>query len=128
MTRPTITVRLALALSAALAYPLSAAAHHSSAMYDRTRLIALRGVVKEFRWTNPRVTLKISVDGTNGKGGDLWIVEATSPGNLSRDGWTRTSVGLEQRVEVVAAALRDGGHGAYCQSVTLLESRKKLEC
>jgi hypothetical protein len=115
-------------LSIAFACPQAARAHHSSAMYDRKQLVTLRGVVKEFRWTNPHTTIRVDVDGSRGSDGGLWIVEATSPGNLSRAGWTRTSVRVGQRVEVVAAPLRDGGHGAYCESVTLLDSSKKLEC
>jgi hypothetical protein len=115
-------------LSIALACPLVVRAHHSSAMYDRKQLVTLRGVVKEFRWTNPHTTIRVDVDGSKGRDDGLWIVEATSPGNLSRAGWTRTSVRVGERVEVVAAPLRDGGHGAYCESVTLLDRGKKLEC
>ena len=115
-------------LSIALACQLIVRAHHSSAMYDRKQLVTLRGVVKEFRWTNPHTTIRVDVAGSQGRDGGLWIVEATSPGNLSRAGWTRTSVRVGERVEVVAAPLRDGGHGAYCQSVTLLGSGKKLDC
>jgi len=121
-------VCFAVALDLLLANPPAARAHHSSAMYETKRLVTLRGIVKEFRWTNPHVTMKIEVEGSKKNEGELWMVEATSPGNLSRDGWTRTSVRVDQRVEVVAAPLRDGGHGAYCRGVTLLESGKRLEC
>lgn len=95
-------------------------------MYDTTRLVTLHGVVKEFRWTNPHVSMIIDT-GASG-GGARWVVEATSPGNLSRSGWRRTSLNASDRVVVVAAPLRDGGHGGYCQSVTLVESGKRLEC
>jgi hypothetical protein len=103
-------------------------AHHSSAMYDQQRTVSLHGVVTQFRWTNPHVSMTIKTDARGGHDGELWIVEATSPGNLSREGWTRTSVRVDDRVEVVAAPLRDGGHGGYCRSVTLTNTRARLEC
>lgn len=119
-----------LLIFAGLAFPCTTTvlAHHSSAMYDQQRTVTLRGVVTQFRWTNPHVTITIKTDAHGGHEGELWIVEATSPGNLSRDGWTRTSVGVNDRVEVVAAPLRDGGHGGYCRSVTLADKGTRLEC
>jgi len=93
-------------------------------MYDNQRTITLRGVITEFRWTNPHVTMKIATDPLR----ELWVVEATSPGNLSREGWSRTSMRVGDRVEVVAAPLRDGGHGGYCRGVTLTTSGSRLEC
>ena len=100
-------------------------AHHSSAMYDNQKTVTLRGIVTEFRWTNPHVSMTIATD----PGRELWIVETTSPGNLSRAGWTRTSLRVGDRVEVVAAPLRDGGHGGYCRGVvTVTTSGSRLEC
>jgi Family of unknown function (DUF6152) len=54
-------------LSIAFACPPAARAHHSSAMYDRKQLVTLRGVVKEFRWTNPHTTIRVDVDGSRGQ-------------------------------------------------------------
>jgi hypothetical protein len=107
---------------------VAALAHHSSEMYDKRRTVTLHGVVTQFRWTNPHVTMMIKTDASGGQDGELWVVEATSPGNLSRSGWTRTSVRVDDRVDVVAAPLRDGGHGGYCQSVTLKDKGTRLEC
>jgi hypothetical protein len=108
----------------AFACTATVVAHHSSAMYDNQRTVTLRGVVTEFRWTNPHVTMAIATEPRR----ELWVVEATSPGNLSRAGWTRTSLRVGDRVEVVAAPLRDGGHGGYCRGVTLTASGSRLEC
>jgi len=109
----------------AFAFTATALAHHSSAMYDNQRTVTLHGVITEFRWTNPHVTLRIATDPRR----ELWIVETTSPGNLSRAGWTRTSLRVGDRVEVMAAPLRDGGHGGYCRGVvTVTTSGARLEC
>jgi len=103
-------------------------AHHSSAMYDQQRTVTLRGVVTELRWTNPHVAMMVRTDASGGHASELWVVEATSPGNLSRMGWTRTSVRGNDRVEVVAAPLLDGGRGGYCRGVTLTDKGTHLDC
>ena len=127
MTRHTLAGLIAVACFT-LAYGRDARAHHSSAMYDIKQLVTIRGVIKEFRWTNPHVSMIIDTDATEKGRNERWVVEATSPGNLSRSGWRRTSLNAGDRVAVVAAPLRDGAHGGYCESVTLVDKGKRLEC
>ena len=105
-----------------------AQAHHSSAMYDREKTLTLRGVVTQLRWTSPHVNVSVLADPGRGQAGVAWVLEATSPGNLMRAGWTRTSIKVGDRVSVVVAPLRDGTHGGWCRGVTLVDSGKKLEC
>jgi hypothetical protein len=125
MMRSRRVARVLLAAHVAFAGAVTVFAHHSSAMYDNERTVTLRGVITEFRWTNPHVTMAIATDPRR----ELWVVETTSPGNLSRAGWTRTSLRVGDRVEVVAAPLRDGGHGGYCRGVvTVTTSGSRLEC
>ena len=106
----------------------AAHAHHSSAMYDQEKTLTLRGVVTQVRWTSPHVNVSVLSDAVRGQPGVAWVLEATSPGNLMRAGWTRTSIKVGDRVSVVVAPLRDGTHGGWCRGVTLLDSGKKLEC
>jgi hypothetical protein len=56
------------------------------------------------------------------------VLEATSPGNLARGGWSRSAFTRDVRVEVVIAPLRDGTHGGWCRTVMFLDTGKKLEC
>ena len=121
MTR--VLVAFALAMCAAPA----AHAHHSSAMYDQEKTLTLSGVVTQVRWTSPHVNFSVLTDPVRGLTGIAWVVEATSPGNLQRAGWTRTSLKVGDRVSVVVAPLRDGTHGGWCRGVTL-DPGKKLEC
>ncbi|HEV8397899.1 MAG TPA: DUF6152 family protein [Vicinamibacterales bacterium] len=105
-----------------------AQAHHSSAMYNQEKTLTLRGVVTQVRWTSPHVNVSVLADPGRGQAGVAWVLEATSPGNLMRAGWTRTSIKVGDRVSVVVAPLRDGTHGGWCRGVTLVDSGKKLEC
>jgi hypothetical protein len=75
------------ALGAALFLAPLAEAHHSNSAFYVTKVITIKGVVKEFRWSNPHVWIILSVD--DGKGNKVdWKVEGRPPGILGRAGWT----------------------------------------
>jgi hypothetical protein len=75
------------ALGAALFLAPLAEAHHSTSAFYVTKVITIKGVVKEFRWSNPHVWIILSVD--DGKGNKVdWKVEGRPPGILGRAGWT----------------------------------------
>jgi hypothetical protein len=72
--------------SALLVAPL-AQAHHSNSAFYVTKVITIKGVVKEFKWTNPHVWVILEVD--DGKGNKVdWKAEGRPPGILARAGWT----------------------------------------
>jgi hypothetical protein len=116
----------ALALLAAVTVVGPASAHHSFAMFDPAKVVTLQGKVKEFRWVNPHVSLFVDVAGPGGQTG-LWAVELTSPGNLTRLGWTRQAIKAGDRVAVEVNPLRDGQHGGGFRKVTLLDSGQVLQ-
>jgi hypothetical protein len=91
--------------------PGTAAAHHSFAMYDQTRTVTLTGAVKTFLWTNPHVMIWFSGAPVTGGTTQTWTIELTSPGNLTRMGWTRTSLKPGDNIEVQLLPLRDGEPG-----------------
>jgi hypothetical protein len=105
---------------AALAVTASCAAfsHHSFAMFDQTRQVALKGTVREFQWTNPHAFIQVDV--TNEAGGsEMWSVEMNSPNNLRRQGWKSNLLKPGDKVTVVTNPLRDGKKGGLFVSVTL---------
>jgi hypothetical protein len=104
-----------------------AIAHHSFALYDRTKTLTLTGNVKAFQWTNPHVVIWLLVQPEGGGEVQEWGIETTSPGVLTRSGWTRNSIKAGEHVTVVFNPLRDGSHGGGLNSVTLLDTGVKLE-
>jgi uncharacterized protein DUF6152 len=76
-------------------------AHHSGAMFDKTRTIQIRGVVKEFLWTNPHASFKVEVPGAGGEP-QLWLIEMNAPGNLVHEGWKRNTVKAGDQVTVTS--------------------------
>lgn len=90
---------------------IPALAHHSFAMFDFDKTISCPATVKEFRWTNPHVTLLIDAAPNSGDSPETWSLELTSPGNLTRLGWTHGSFKPGDRIEIQFNPLRDGKHG-----------------
>ncbi|MBZ5695562.1 MAG: hypothetical protein LAN36_09395 [Acidobacteriia bacterium] len=105
-------------LGAFLLLAASASAHHSFAMFDRSKEMTLVGVVAEFQWTNPHSWIELDVPSENG-GTDKWSIELNSPNNLSRQGWKSNSIKPGDKISVVIWPLRSGEKGGLFISLTL---------
>jgi len=111
--------RLVWALLGALALTAQTArAHHSFAMFDFDKVVTITGTVKEFQWTNPHVVLWVNVEGKDPKKPEVWYMEMTSPGNLTRGGWSRKALNPGDKVEVELSPLRNGDLGGALRKVT----------
>jgi hypothetical protein len=117
---------LLLSLSVVLASPLMAQAHHSFAMYDQSRTVTLKGAIKTLMWTNPHVVIWLVGAPITGGQPATWTVELTSPGNLTRIGWTRTSLKAGDAVELQILPLRDGQPGGAFRSAKILATGQVL--
>jgi hypothetical protein len=113
-------------LAAVVGAASPAAAHHSFAMYEPTKTLTFKGTVKSFQWTNPHVILWVLVQPEDGGAPQEWSFETTSPGVLTRNGWTRQSLKAGDRVSVTFSPLRDGSRGGGLNSVTLLDTGQTL--
>lgn len=114
------------ALAGILAGALPAAAHHSFAMFDFANTMKTEGTVKEFRWTNPHVILLVVATPKAGAPEELWSLELTSPGNLTRLGWSRKSFTPGDRIDLEFNPLRDGKHGGAFKKATILATGQVL--
>ena len=118
---------LGICLTAGALLPsLPADAHHSFAIYEHDKTVTLKGTVKTFQWTNPHVVVWLLVQPEGGGEPQEWGIETTSPGVLTRSGWTRNSIKPGDQVAVEFSPLRDGTHGGGLKSVTLLATGEKL--
>ena len=114
-----MTMKLApkLALAAVLLAPLPAVAHHSYAMFDMQKTLALEATVVRFKWQNPHAFIELDAAGRGGT--ERWAIEMTSPNNLTQDGWRRTSLKPGDRVTVWVHPLRSGARGGSYVGVRL---------
>jgi hypothetical protein len=112
-----------------------AAAHHSNAAYDLDHPQTVEGTVKTVNWTNPHISFVVETDVKNaepaatpastspgdspGTSPNIWVFEVSSPGVLTRSGWTKRSLQPGDHAVFHYAPLRDGNHGGYLMKVTL---------
>jgi hypothetical protein len=118
---PALVAALAAAV-AALGAVVPALAHHSFAMFDFERTVTLKGVVKELQWTNPHVILWVEAAPAAGQTPEVWSAELTSPGNLTRNGWTKRTLKPGDKVLVDISPLRDGGKGGGFRKAVLVDT------
>jgi hypothetical protein len=97
----------ALPLAALLSAAVSA--HHSAAMFDDTKVVELRGTVKELQWANPHIWLQVIVEEKGVK--REWSIEGGSPNTLSRQGWRSTTFKPGDAIVVRIAPMKDGSAG-----------------
>jgi hypothetical protein len=91
-------------------------------MFDFSKTVTVKGTVTEFRWTNPHVALLVQLEPQPGAAPEVWSLELTSPGNLTRSGWTRHSFKPGDRIELAFNPLRDGKHGGAFDQATFLDT------
>ena len=108
-----------LGLSLILGFGGMAAAHHSNAAYDIDHPQTMEGTVKTVNWTNPHITFVIEKDVKEGEPASTWVFEVSSPGVLTRSGWTKRSLQPGDHAVFRYAPLRDGSPGGFLQKVTL---------
>lgn len=106
MTLMRITSAAVLFAAASLLAAMPAIAHHSAAMFDDTKVLELRGTVKELQWTNPHVWLQIVVEEKGAR--TEWSIEGGSPNSLSRNGWRSTTFKPGDIVTVRLNPMKDG--------------------
>jgi len=88
----------------------AAYAHHSFAMFDRTKLVTLTGTIKEVQWTNPHVWIQIVVPAGNNSS-EEWSIEGNSPNGLIHSGFHRDTLKPGDRVVIKANPLKNGDKG-----------------
>ena len=107
------------AASLLLSFGGVAAAHHSGAAYDMEHPRDTQGTVKTVNWTNPHITFVIETDPKDGQPAQTLTFEVSSPGVLTRSGWTKRSLQPGDHAVFHYAPLRDGSLGGFLVRVTL---------
>lgn len=106
-----------MALGGALALAGAAHAHHSYAMFDSSRVVALSATVAKFEWTNPHAFVWAYVPKPGG-GHTLYGFETGSPLRLEHAGWARDTVKPGDKVLIEFYTLKDGRAGGNLLRMT----------
>ena len=112
------TLRILACLAVVL--PASAAsAHHSGAMFDRSKTVTVVGTLKEVQWINPHAWIEVVGSPDAGGAPVHWSFELGGGGaNLKRMGMTRTYPAVGDKITIKGYPLRDGRPGASFISMT----------
>ncbi len=110
-------------LAAALLLSVGQApAHHSGAIFDRSRTVTLEGTIVEYQFENPHVWIEVLVRGDEGDA-TQWSIEGEGRATMTRLGLGRTVINPGDEVTVRAHPLRDGRSGGSFIEMTLPDGR-----
>jgi hypothetical protein len=98
-------------------------AHHSFEVeYDVKKPVTVNGVVTKIEWTNPHA--HVYVDVADEKGAvTSWNFEMASPNILQRNGWSRRSLNVQDKVTIVGFSGRAVATRGIVTSITLPDGR-----
>ena len=83
------------------------AAHHSSAMFDKSVVREVTATVREFQWTNPHIWIQIVIENEAGEL-EEWSIEGGGTNTLFRRGWRPGSFKTGDEIEIRFNPMKDG--------------------
>jgi Family of unknown function (DUF6152) len=95
-----------------LAVSVPLLAHHGNSAYDETHPITLTGTITEFVWSNPHCQFYLDVKDPKGNTVN-WAVETMSPGILTREGWTKSTLKPGDEVSITLIPAKNGAPVGY---------------
>ena len=98
-----IVVGVAVALSTGV--PLRG--HHSGLTLFSETTSSLKGVVKDWLWSNPHCLLTVEVTGADGQAAQ-WVIEMQAPNSIYPGGYRRTTFKPGDAVTVTIHPVRNG--------------------
>lgn len=114
---------VAVSVTTALMLTTGAWAHHSFAMFDRSRTVTIKGTVKKLEWTNPHIFIWVEVPKADG-GSDLYALESGSPTQMTRMGAPYSSFQAGTKLTVVLYPMKDGRLAGQPQSFEFADGSK----
>ena len=99
-----------------------ALAHHSFAMFDRTKEVTLEGTIKEFQFKNPHAWIQIVVPNAQGVMQE-WGIECGAPAMMVRTGWKGSTLKPGDKVTLLTHPLKSGAASGSLIRVTLADGR-----
>jgi len=102
-------------------------AHHSfSAEFDASKPFKMTGSVTKVEWMNPHTFFYIDVADEKTKKVTNWAMEMGSPNGLMRQGWTRNSMKVGDKVTVEGSLAKDGSPTGNARTVVLEATGQRL--
>lgn len=100
-----------------------AAAHHSFAIFDQSKVNYLTGTVKQFEMVNPHAWLHLVIADDKGQVA-TWSFEGGSTAQLASLGWTPQSFKPGEKVQIGFRPMKDGSRGGQLMNVKTAAGQK----
>jgi hypothetical protein len=110
------------ALLTAAAAPTLSAHHSFAAEFDVNKPVTLNGTVTRVEWGNPHIWVYIDVKDDHGAV-QPWQCEGGAPNTLTRNGWSRDSLKMNEPITVYGYQAKDGSKTCNLRTVTLPDGR-----
>src|SRR5687767_2363479 len=105
-----------------LMVPVPISAHHSDALFDRSRLIKIKGTVTKYAFINPHVQIYFKVKEANGQF-RIWTTQANAPGPMRKEGWSPDTLKPGDEVTVWGFANMDGRPGMTWVRIVMADGK-----
>ena len=114
---------LVVCLVAACIFAGPAAAHHSFAIFDQSKVNYLTGTVKQFEMVNPHAWLHLVIADDKGQTA-TWSFEGGSTAQLASLGWSPQSFKPGDKVQIGFRPMKDGSRGGQLMNVKFPSGEK----
>ena len=101
----------------------SVSAHHGSSNYDMSKSVSVKGTVTQFEFINPHSSIRLEAKDDKGNV-ERWLIEADSPNNLGRAGWSRDSIKPGDQVTITLNPAKNGSPVGYLLKVVLADGKE----
>ena len=125
---PTMSTRIArlVVLCGILVTGVGVSAHHAVAgVYDLNKEMVLQGRLKKLNFTNPHVSIELTVPNPDGTNTD-WILTTASIQNLTRQGINKTSMKPGEILKVTILPAKNGNPAGFIRSIELGDKEFKI--
>ena len=95
------------AVAIGLLLPVPLVAHHGSAAFDTGKKVTVKGIVKEWVYSNPHCLLRLEVTGEDGQVVQ-WIAEGQAPNVIFPGGYRKDSFKAGDQVTLTLEPVKNG--------------------
>ena len=101
----------------------TAAAHHGWSSYDESKVLKLKGVIRESGYSSPHGFARLQVDGKQGK---VWYVVLAPPARMQGRGLTREMLKEGTTATVVGYPHREKAEEMRAERITIGDKTTEL--
>ena len=98
-------------------------AHHSGSTLFANTTMTLKGVVKNWLWSNPHCLLTVEVTGADGQAAQ-WVIELQAPNSIYPGGYRRTTFKPGDAVTLTVHPVKNGRPYGRIVSAVLADGRE----